>query len=201
MKVLIVDDDQLVCESLSILLEGERDIHVMGLAYNGEEAIESCKVNQPDVILMDIRMPIMDGIQATRQIKKQWPHIKIMMLTTFEDEKNIRLALIAGAEGYLIKSSQGTDMANNLRACVKGNAILDEKALKEIMEPKGYDLAQLTSREKDIFHLVAQGCSNKEIAQQLFITEGTVRNTISIVLEKLQVRDRTQLAIHYWKVK
>ncbi|KHF39354.1 response regulator [Halalkalibacter okhensis] len=200
MKILIVDDDPLVCQSLKVLLSRECDMEVIGTANNGAEAITSCRELVPNVLLMDIQMPVMDGIQATRQIKQQWPNIQVMMLSTFKDEKNIRLAILAGAEGYLIKSTKVSSMAQQLRALVSGSTVLDATVLKQLTQPaEREELEQLTPREKDIAALVAQGLSNREISEQLYITEGTVRNTLSIILEKLELRDRTQLAIHYWK--
>ncbi|NLY45704.1 MAG: response regulator transcription factor [Tissierella sp.] len=199
MKILIVDDDSLVCQSLQILLSREEDMEAVGIANNGEEAIEFCKNNLPDIILMDIQMPIMDGIQATRLIKKEWSQVRIMMLTTFQDEKNIRLAILAGAEGYLIKSTEASNMAQQLRTIFSGTTVLDTNVLKKLTQPEKDELHQLTPREKEVTELVAQGLSNREIADQLFIAEGTVRNTLSIILDKLEMRDRTQLAIYYWR--
>jgi len=199
MKVLIVDDDTLVCKSLKILLNREEDIDVIGTANDGIEALEFCKNNLPDVILMDIQMPKMNGIQATRQIKASWKEVKIMMLTTFKDEQNIRLAILAGAEGYLIKSTEVANMAQQIRAVHLGYAVMDPDILLQIMKPEENKFKELTPRERDIVELVIEGLSNKEIAKELFLSEGTVRNTLSIVLEKLGMRDRTQLAIYYWK--
>jgi DNA-binding NarL/FixJ family response regulator len=199
MKIVIVDDDPLVCKSLQVLLSRENDMEVVGIAYNGEEAIGVCEKILPDVVLMDIQMPIMDGIVATRKIKEKWSQIRVMMLTTFKDERNIRLSIIAGAEGYLIKSTNVQNMAQQIRALGYGTTILDSKVLEQLTQSQKIEYEQLTPREKDILELVAQGLSNREIAEQLFITEGTVRNGLSIILEKLQLRDRTQLAIYYWK--
>ncbi|MBD8069377.1 response regulator [Bacillus sp. PS06] len=198
MKILIVDDDCLVCKSLKLLLSREEDMEVISTAGHGAEAITACRVEVPDVVLMDIQMPVMDGIQATRQIKSEWPKVRVMMLTTFKDEKNIRLAILAGAEGYLIKSTEVSSMAQQLRTLMSGSSVLDADVLKQLMQPtQKKNLEQLTPREKDIAGLVAQGLSNREIAEHLYISEGTVRNTLSIILEKLQLRDRTQLAIYY----
>lgn len=199
MKIVIVDDDPLVCKSLQVLLSRENDMEVVGIAYNGEEAIGVCEKILPDVVLMDIQMPIMDGIVATRKIKEKWSQIRVMMLTTFKDERNIRLSIIAGAEGYLIKSTNVQNMAQQIRALGYGTTILDSKVLEQLTQSQKIEYEKLTPREKDILELVAQGLSNREIAEQLFITEGTVRNGLSIILEKLQLRDRTQLAIYYWK--
>ncbi len=142
-------------------------------------------------------MPIMDGIESTKKIKDQWPRVSIMMLTTFQDERNIRLALKAGAEGYLLKSASVENMAQQIRAIKAGSTVLDADVLKTIVQPDRKALEGLTERETDIVELVAQGLSNKEIAEQLFLSDGTVRNTLSIVLDKLEIRDRTQLAIYY----
>lgn len=201
MKILIVDDDPLVCKSLDVLLSREKDMQVIGTGHNGAEAISLCQQTVPDVVLMDIQMPVMNGIQATRHIKQQWPSVRVMMLTTFQDEQNIRLALIAGAEGYLIKSTEVPSMAKQIRALMSGANVLDADVVKKLTQPEKKSLEQLTPREKEIVTLVAQGLSNREIAEELFITEGTVRNTLSIVLDKLEIRDRTQLAIYYWKTE
>lgn len=204
-RVLIVDDDPLVCESLKLLLSKKEDMVVEGTVGNGLEAVERIRAlskNQstlPDVVLMDIQMPEMDGIEATGWIKKEFPQVRIMMLTTFEDEHNIRRALLAGAEGYLVKSSEVSSMAEKIKALFSGTAVLDQKALEELTKPRDVALSSLTPREVDIVRLVGEGFSNKEIAQQLFISEGTVRNNLSVVLEKLHLRDRTQLAILHLK--
>ncbi|MFD1412817.1 response regulator transcription factor [Oceanobacillus jeddahense] len=199
MKIIIVDDDAMVYESLQLLFSREEDIQVVGTADNGREAVKACEDTQPDAVLMDIQMPEMDGIQATREIKKHWPKVRVMMLTTFEDEQNIRLALLAGAEGYLLKSAPVEDMAQQLRALVSGSSVLNADVLMRLTQPEKKELESLTAREQEILQLVAQGCSNKEISSQLFVSEGTVRNVISIILDKLEVRDRTQLALYYWR--
>ncbi|MDF1508952.1 response regulator transcription factor [Robertmurraya sp. DFI.2.37] len=201
MKVLIVDDDLLVCQSLQLLLGKEHDLQVINIAMNGQEAMELCQNEQPDVILMDIQMPVVNGIESTKRIKEQWPSIQIMMLTTFRDEKNIRLALNAGAAGYLLKSASIENMAQQIRALKAGSTILDADVLKTITEPDKAALEGLTEREADIVELIAQGFSNKEIAEQLFLSVGTVRNMLSVILDKLEFRDRTQLAIYYWQRK
>ncbi|AOY78055.1 response regulator transcription factor [Clostridium formicaceticum] len=199
MKILIADDDPLVCQSLQVLLSREKDMEVIATAHNGAEAIASCQSTLPDVVLMDIQMPVMNGIQATRQIKQDWPEVRVMMLTTFQDEQNIRLAISAGAEGYLIKSIEVSSMAQQLRTLFSGSTVLDADVLRRLTQPEKDELKKLTPREKDIVELVAQGLSNREIAEELFISEGTVRNNVSVILEKLQIRDRTQLAIYYWR--
>ena len=199
MRVLIVDDDTLVLKSLKVLLSQEEGIEVSGVAVDGLHAISACEEKLPDAVLMDIRMPGIDGIEATRRIKARWPDVRVMILTTFQDDEDIHAALRAGADGYLLKSSPSSGMAERLRALVSGTAVVDSRVLKRLSEPSYGALEGLTRREQEVAELVAQGCSNREIAEQLFISEGTVRNTLSVVLEKLDLRDRTQLAIRYWK--
>jgi len=199
MKLLIVDDDPLVCQSLKLLLGKEADFEVIGAAYNGEEAVKLCVERQPDVILMDIQMPVMDGIESAKRIKELHPSIPILMLTTFRDERNIRRAMQVGAAGYLLKSSAVASMADQIRAIASGTAVLSPDVLKAIMEPDRQELSRLTEREGDIVELVAQGLSNKEISERLHLSAGTVRNMLTVILDKLELRDRTQLAIYYWQ--
>ena len=203
--VLIVDDDPLVGESLKLLLSKKEDMTVLGTASNGEQALDFIKVSQddkgksPDIVLMDIQMPIMDGIEATGHIKKDYPDIMVMMLTTFKDEHNIKRALLAGAQGYLIKSTEVSAMAEKIRALFTGSTVMDREVLRELTKPKAQRFEGLTPREQDIARLVGEGFSNIEISKQLFISQGTVRNNLSVILEKLDLRDRTQLAIFYVK--
>jgi len=197
MKVLLVDDDPLICKSLKIMLSREEDITVVGTASDGAEAIEMCRAEQPEVVLMDIRMPNVDGIAATRSIKKEHPNVRIMMLTTFDDRQNIQQALNAGADGYLLKTDKVSEIAKKLRPLVEGMGVLDMDVLKKLTAPENPALETLTPREHEIANLVAQGLANKEIAEQLFLSEGTVRNNIMIIMEKLDVKNRTQLGLSY----
>lgn len=199
MKVLIVDDDPLISKSLKVLLSHEEGIEVVGVALDGLHAIAACEKNLPDAVLMDIRMPGMDGIETTRRIKARWPQVPVMILTTFEDDENVHASLEAGADGYLVKSTPTAGMAERLRALVSGTSVVDPAVLKRLAKPSSNLLSGLTTREGEVAELVAQGCSNREIAEHLFISEGTVRNILSVILEKLDLRDRTQLAIRYWK--
>jgi len=198
MNLLIVDDDMLIRKSLSMMLSKEADITVIGNAENGAEAVEICKAQQPDVILMDIRMPKLDGIGATRLIKKEHPNIKIMMLTTFDDKPNIQQAISAGADGYLLKTDEITDIAGKLKALAGGVGVLDTEVLKKLTSQENEMMEKLTQREQDIVRLVAQGMTNKEIGAHLFLSEGTVRNNIATVLEKLDLKNRTQLSAAYY---
>lgn len=150
MKIIVVDDDPLVCQSLRLLLSRESDMEVIAIASDGEEAIQRCAEELPDIMLMDIRMPGMDGIQATRQIKQRWPQVTIMMLTTFQDEQNIRLALLAGAAGYMLKSTQVTSMAQQLRTLASGTSVVDVNVLKTLTTPEQDDLSG-SRRERPIF--------------------------------------------------
>jgi len=180
------------------MLGKEDDITVAGTAGNGAEAFDLCKEAQPDVVLMDIRMPNVDGIAATRLIKKDFPHVRIMMLTTFDDKHNISQALSAGADGYLLKTDEISTIAGKLRPLVDGVGVLDIDVLKKLTSPENPALEDLTPREHDITRLVAQGLANKEIAAQLFLGEGTVRNNIVVIMEKLGVKNRTQLGLIYY---
>jgi two-component system, NarL family, response regulator LiaR len=198
-KVLIVDDDPVVLASLKVLLSREPDIEVAGTAADGTQAVRACEKSLPDAVLMDLRMPVMDGIEATRRIRGRWPAIKVMVLTTFEDDQSIREALAAGAGGYLLKSAPPAGMAQKLRALMAETAVLDARVLGKLTDADREPLPGLTQRENEVAELVAQGCSNREIADALLISEGSARNIISTVLEKLDLRDRTQLAIFYWR--
>ena len=195
MNILIVDDDALICKSLALTLAKEPDIEVAGTAGDGKQAVEMCEKNTPDLVLMDIRMPEVDGIQATRLLKKRFPHIRVVMLTTFQDKPNIEMALKAGAEGYLLKTDRITDIAAKLRVLAQGTAVMDSQVLKTLTSPQINSLEPLTPREKDVLDLVTQGFTNREIAEHLFLSEGTVRNVLSVIMDKLNVRNRTQLSL------
>ena len=201
MNLLIVDDDPLVCESLELLLSREQDLQVVGTASNGAEAITFCHRIDVQLILMDIQMPTMNGIEATKQLMQLYPNLLIIMLTTFHDEQNIKLALAAGAKGYLIKSTDVTKMAHSIRSVASGSSVFDPRVIETLLTPKENILSELSKREQSISELVAKGLSNKEIATQLFLSEGTVRNNLSTILDKLELRDRTQLAIYYLQNK
>lgn len=203
LRILVVDDDALIRDSLKILLELEEDFTVAGLASNGQEALDKCRELQPDLVLMDIRMPVMDGVLGTRRIKEQFRHIKVVLLTTFKDEEYIKEAMQSGAEGYILKNQSSDSIIESLRAVAKGNAVFEKDVAGAITsmlktERKKTAVAEgMTAREMEIMALVGEGLSNREIAKRLFLSEGTVRNYVASLLEKLQLRDRTQLAIYY----
>jgi len=198
MKLLITDDDELIRKSLKITLSAQEDIEIIATAKDGAEAVDICKNNEVDAILMDIRMPGTDGIAATRLIKSRHPHIKIMMLTTFDDRPNIQQALAAGADGYLIKTDKITNIAGKLRIMMDGTGVLGADVLRKLTPQENPALQNLTQRERDIAALVAQGLTNKEIAARLFLSEGTIRNNIVVIMEKLNVTNRTQLGLEYY---
>ena len=203
MKVLIVDDDALIREGLKIILEIESDFQVVGTASNGLEAMEMCRREKPDLVLMDIRMPVMDGVLGTKLIKSHFKDIKVVVLTTFMDDEYIKEALKSGAEGYILKNQPADGIIESLRAVGKGNIVLEREVanalssmLKESKKiaPERLDISQ---RELGILKLVGEGLSNREIAERLNLSEGTTRNYVTGLLEKLGFRDRTQLAIFY----
>lgn len=199
MNVVIVDDDYLVVNSLKTIVTAS-GIDVLAIGYNGMEAIELYKEYRPDLILMDIRMEEMNGIEASKEILKIDSNAKILLITTFQDDEYISEALSLGCKGYILKQNiQGIIPAIN--AVYSGNHVFDSKIVSSIQyhSKKNINTA-LTDREFDILLLVAEGLNNKEIADKLYLSEGTVRNYISSMLEKLDLRDRTQLAIYYYKL-
>jgi len=198
MRLIIVDDDPLILNSLEISLGREADITIVGCAYDGSKAVELCEAVVPDAMLMDIRMPGMDGIAATRLIKNRYPQVRIMMLTTFDDRPNIQQALAAGADGYLLKTNKISDIAGKLRVMMDGTGVLGAEVLRKLTPTENPALETLTPRERDIARLVARGLTNKEIAGELFLSEGTVRNNIVAIMEKLDVTNRTQLGLAYY---
>ena len=198
MKLLIVDDDGLIRDSLKMMLELEPAWSVR-TAPDGASAFDMCVEERPDIILMDIRMPVCDGVEATRKIKEAFPEIKVVMLTTFTDDGYIASAIEAGAEGYLLKSTPADGIVERIRAVEKGALVFDRGVKLSARRSNDAVFSELSERENEILSLVATGLSNNEIAAKLYLSQGTVRNAVSTILEKLNLRDRTQLAIHYWK--
>jgi len=206
-RVLLADDQALFREGLDTLLSVHKDIEVVGQASNGQEAVDLALKLRPDVILMDMQMPILNGIGATRRLKRSLPDCRIIMLTTFNDNETIFDALRAGAVGYLLKDVGSVQLAESIRATSHGESILDPSvAAKVVAEFSRVSrlvggtssevlLEPLSEREIELLKLIAFGSSNKEIAESLFITEGTVKNHITHILGKLGVRDRTQAVL------
>lgn len=203
MKVLIIDDDKLVVTSLQTILEADDEIHVMGTGTSGRQAIELYRSLKPDIILLDIRMDGMTGIEAAEKILTEDPQAKILFLTTFSDNEYIVSALQLGAKGYILKQNYES-IVSSLKSVHMGQRVFGDEIIKKmpqalIAEKTGMEGFNLSEKEMDIITHVANGLSNKEIGEALFLSEGTVRNYLSIILEKLELRDRTQLAIFYYK--
>ena len=203
MNIVVIDDDKLVALSLKTILEAAGGITVCAMGSSGNEAMELYRSNKPDVMLMDIRMEGMTGLEAGECILKEFPEARLLYLTTFADDEYIMKALNMGAKGYILKRDfEG--IAPALEAVMNGQSVFGDKIinrLPELMKPKSeFDYAAhgISDKEREIMELVATGLSNKEIAGELFLSEGTVRNYISILLEKLELRDRTQLAVYYY---
>ncbi|WP_072621979.1 response regulator [Spirulina major] len=201
-RLLIVDDQSIVREGLKSLLQAQPDLEVVGMAEQGQIALEQAIALRPDVVLMDIRMPIMDGVAATEAIQSQAPAIKILVLTTFDDDESVSRAIRAGAKGYLLKDTPSDELAEAIRAVQRGYSHLGPGLLDKMMAhaepptPKPPpELAQLTPRELEVLALLGEGYSNREIAKALYISERTVKNHVTHVLGRLQLRDRTQAAL------
>jgi DNA-binding NarL/FixJ family response regulator len=210
-RVLVVDDQRLMRDGIASLLSIQDGIEVVGTAASGQEALERALALRPDVILMDVRMPVMDGVAATARVRRQLPGCQVLMLTTFDDEEYVIDALRAGACGYLLKNIPAPDLAHAVQSAHRGIYQLDPAVADKIVAslarstkpvPSPPDLPvlnnapDLTSREVEVLRLIAQGATNREIARSLVISEGTVKNHISNILSRLGLRDRTQAAIY-----
>jgi NarL family two-component system response regulator LiaR len=203
-KVVFVDDHEMVRIGVSSYLSAQPDIEVIGEADNGKKGVELCLDLRPDVILMDLVMKEMDGIEATRQIIKSWPEAKVIIVTSFLDDEKVYPALEAGATSYLLKTSKASEIANAVRSTFHGQSILEPEVTgKMMMKMRQKDVThphdQLTSREMEILMLMAEGKSNQEIADQLFIALKTAKTHVSNILSKLEVQDRTQAVIYAFK--
>jgi DNA-binding NarL/FixJ family response regulator len=203
MRVIICDDQALIRDGLAMLLGLEPDIEVVGLAQEGAEAVELATHQQPDLVLMDLKMPGMNGIEATRQLRVRFPSMHVLVLTTYDDDEWLFDAIRAGASGYLLKDLPREEVVRAVRGTVDGQSFIDPsvagKLLKQVgggkQQPASHLTDRLTGREMEVLDLLAQGCTNGEIAARLYLSEGTVRNHLSAVFGKLQVTDRTQAAI------
>ena len=202
-RLLIVDDEKLIREGLKVLLGVYEDIQVVGSCSNGLEALRFCRQNPVDVVLMDIRMERCDGVEGTRLIKEMNPAIKVIILTTFQDEEYIFSALSLGASGYLLKDSSSDRIYEAVRNAFMGNVAVHPDIVKRMIKTKEAPPAkdkvkiayQLTDKELELIQYICRGLSNKEIGEKLFLTEGTVKNNIGKILLKLNLRDRTQIII------
>ena len=204
MKIVIVDDDYLVTEALKTILEANKDVQVLATGADGREAVKLFEEHRPDVLLMDIRMRNMSGLEASAEILKADPEANILLLTTFLDDEYIVKALRLGAKGYLLKQDYASILPA-LRAVCSGQTVFGQEIVSKIpdlirkKEEFDYNSYEINDREKEIIRLIAEGYSNKEIASELYLSEGTVRNYLSSILDKLQLRDRTQVAVFYYK--
>ena len=205
-RLLLVDDQALFREGLSTLLSIYPDLEIVGEAANGQEALQKVEALRPDVVLMDLRMPVLDGVAATRRLKEIQPASRVIILTTFDDDEHVFDGLRAGAVGYLLKDVSSEKLVEAIRTTARGESFLQPNIaaklvaefarLEENARPPAQDLLEpLSGRELEILAQVASGASNKEIAAALFITEGTVKNHVTNILSKLGVRDRTQAAL------
>jgi two-component system, NarL family, response regulator LiaR len=203
MKILICDDQDIVRDGLGLLLKLEPDIEVVGIASDGAEAVTLAVQKKPNLVLMDLKMPIMNGVEATREIKARCPRVKVLVLTTYGTDDWVFDALRAGASGYLLKDAPREGVLSSIRGTMEGKTFIDPavagKVISEIISSKKKSAtlitSKLTEREVEVLSLLARGLSNEDIAKQLFLSEGTVRNHISSIVDKLGVSDRTQAAI------
>jgi DNA-binding NarL/FixJ family response regulator len=199
-RVLIADDQALFREALATLLEVQPEIEVVGEAGDGEQAVRRCAELRPDVVLMDLRMPVLDGIAATDRLRAEQPDVRVLALTTFDDDADVFAALRAGAVGYLLKDVTSTRLVEAIVAARRGESVLQPSVAAKLVArvasmPQPVADNPLSQREVDVVRLLARGRSNREIAGELFLAEGTVKNLVTSVLAKLQVRDRTQAAL------
>jgi DNA-binding NarL/FixJ family response regulator len=202
-NLIICDDQEVVCQGLNAILSTAENLRVVGICNNGMEALDLIEKHKPDVALMDLKMPVMNGIHATREIKEKYPDTKVLVLTTYDADAWLFDAIRNGADGYLLKDTSREDLISAIEEVHHGHTPLDSKVAGKLFHqlskqalPGDTTLGQdLTKREKEILKLISHGMSNAEIAQNLFLSEGTVRNYVIGILDKLQVDDRTQAAV------
>ena len=205
-RLLLVDDQTLVSQGLQAMLNLEPDLEVVGIAHNGQAAIKQVEILKPDVVLMDIRMPVMDGREATRIICQRFPDTKVLVLSTFDEDDYIAQSIKAGAKGYLLKDMPCEELAQAIRLVKRGyssmgpglmermiDGILDSSITETELKPEP---TELSSRELDVLKLIGTGCTNREIAKQLYIAEGTVKTHVTHILNRLNLRNRAQIAVY-----
>jgi DNA-binding NarL/FixJ family response regulator len=202
-KILICDDQKIVCEGLQTIINADSELEVVGIAHDGEEAIRKVAETQPDLVLMDLKMPGVNGVMATRQIMDEYEDIYILVLTTYDDDEWIFDAIRSGAAGYLLKDTPPVDLIKAIKGTLMGQSFIDPQVAGKLLSeytdnfgktqpPSHYTF---TERERDILTLLSKGLSNNEIADKLYLAEGTVRNYTSVLFKKLGVADRTQAAL------
>lgn len=203
MKIIICDDQAVIRDGLEMMLSLEQDFEILGTAQDGAEAVELVAGQSPDLVLMDLKMPGMNGIEATRQIRAKFPQVKVLVLTTYDADEWVFDAIRAGASGYLLKDTPREKVVEAIRGTVAGKSFVDPAVAAKLLEqvssrqsqPSNLLTDKLTERETDVLKLLARGLSNREIAGQLHLSDGTVRNHVSAILDKLGVSDRTQAAV------
>ncbi|HHW10015.1 MAG TPA: response regulator transcription factor [Firmicutes bacterium] len=212
-RILIMDDQGLMLEGLRTILDMEEDLEVVATAKTGQELLAKIPLTMPDLVLMDVKQQPDDSLNTMREIKKTYPHIKVLALSGFSDESCVLGALRSGADGYLLKDSPSEDLIRAIRVAMQGGMTLAPQVAGRVVghmvrlleneerQPKARDPIRhhLTDRELEVLRLVAQGLSNKEISKILYVTEGTVKNHVSSICQKLRARDRTQVAVFAWK--
>lgn len=203
-RVLVVDDHEMVRLGVTSYLMVQPDIEVVAEAENGLQGYQKALELKPDIILMDLVMDVMDGIEATKKIVAEWPEAKIIIVTSFLDDEKVFPAMESGASGYLLKTSSANEIADAIRATYQGDRVIEKEVSDKILDKQHYDSLpkphdQLTSREYEVLLLIGEGYSNQEIADELFITLKTVKTHVSNILSKLEVEDRTQATIYAFK--
>jgi DNA-binding NarL/FixJ family response regulator len=202
-RVLICDDQEVVCAGLRVILNSASDIEVVGVAYDGAQALELVSQTNPNLVLMDLKMPVMNGIQATRLLREQYPEVRVLVLTTYDADEWVFDAIRSGAAGYLLKDTPGETLIAAVRETMAGKTHVDPAVAGKLFthvaqSPTTPDTSvtdTLSDREREVLRLLARGLANPDIAQQLHLSEGTVRNYVSAVFAKLGVSDRTQAAV------
>lgn len=206
MRIVLIDDDQLVCMSLKMILEADASITISAIGNDGSEALTLYREHMPDVLLMDIRMKGMNGTVALEELLKEYPDAKVLFLTTFVDDEYIVKALELGAKGYIVKQNY-ENIVPALKAVLSGQNVYGSEVMEKLpdlmksTDTFDYSSYDISEKEYEIITLIAEGLSNKEIATSLYLSEGTIRNYLSSILEKLHLRDRTQLAVFFYQHK
>jgi DNA-binding NarL/FixJ family response regulator len=205
-RVLVCDDQAIVCEGLQVILESDSEIEVVGIAHDGSEAVEKVASTKPQVVLMDLKMPGMNGIHATREITKHYPDVRILVLTTYDADEWLFDAIRSGASGYLLKNTAPRELIAAVKGTASGKTHIDPDVAGKLFvhvaraeatsRPNtNSEIEELSDREREVLQLISKGLNNRQIAEQLFLSEGTVRNYVSSIFTKLNVSDRTQAAL------